>query len=726
MSHKPVIACAVAGNESLATGAFLPMRKLLPATAMARPPFLSRSLSDLRLSWLCPLLFFAVAFVIHGPSLSGDFLWDDTYLAHDNPFIRSPLFVFEVFRHHLFLDSLSPHYRPVQNLSFIVDYLFWNDDPYGFHLTNVGLHALSGTLLYFLLLRLLRPLSSAQGSALLNSHAAFLVALLWMVHPVQSAAVDYISGRADSLAFCFACAGWLLMFKASQARRVSVRIVLYGLAAALGLLSFCSRETGGLWLLIFLLHTIAFSKAWNRRGKVAICLGCVVLCATYCGLRLLPERRSGPSLQPGWSAPVRVVLMFRALGDYGRLMIYPANLHMERTVVNAENYESQSAWEKSVSLEYLSVGGLVLIGLLAGACLWKSPCRKARIFGALWFTVGFLPVSNLFPLNATVAEHWLYLPSVGLLIFLAGVALDLPAHFRRVVAVGAVVGVLALSVRSFYRSSDWTTAEHFYEQTIASGGTSVRVSLNLGQIYATRGEYARAERLFREILHDYPDYAPAQTNLANALFREGKTKEAEAAFAAASTAAPRERAEYPHTWLGAVNLAGIKRNRKDFQGALATLGAAQADYPRVWEIVALQSEILRETAGPAAAIPVVEKYRRANWWNYEASLALGRLQAQEGNLGEAASDLRNASRLDVHEVEALGLLAELALKQNRLAEACALQQRAVARQPNLPRGYVSLSRILEKMGRIAEARAALDNVARLETAALEFGPVALN
>ena len=83
--------------------------------------------------------------------------------SRDNPFIKSPLFIFEAFRHYLFLDSYSAHYRPVQNLSFIVDYFFWNNNAYGFHLTNLLLHIASGLLLYLLLRKLFtsfRPVES--------------------------------------------------------------------------------------------------------------------------------------------------------------------------------------------------------------------------------------------------------------------------------------------------------------------------------------------------------------------------------------------------------------------------------------------------------------------------------------------------------------------------------------------------------------------------------------
>ncbi|MGI8431725.1 MAG: tetratricopeptide repeat protein [Chthoniobacterales bacterium] len=686
----------------------------------------ARVWSHLQRDWLRALLLVVVALVIHTPALSGERIWDDDYLAHDNPFIKSPLFVFEVFRHHLFLDSLSAHYRPVQNISFMVDYFFWNDDTYGYHLTNIGLHALSGVLLYFLARRLLRSLFAVKITVSVCADAAFFLALLWVAHPVHSAAVDYISGRADSLAFVFAAGAWLLYLRAAETEASWLKVTLFGGAASAALLAFCSRETAGLWLIVFLLHRLFFSRTESRKSKALLAVSCVALFSLYCGLRELPERRAGDGPKPGWSGPVRTVLMLRALGDYGRLMVFPTHLHMERTVVEGSNYDSHRSWQQTVSTEYLSIVGLAVAGLLTAGGLRKGPGQAARIFGASWFVVGFLPVSNLFDLNATVAEHWLYLPSVGLLIFAAGLALECPQRFRRLLAVGSGLAVLGLSLQSASRSSDWTTPEHFYQRTIAAGGTSMRVSLNLGQLYAQRGEYARAETCFREILAVYPNYPVAQTNLANALFHEGKKKEAEALFAGSAQSAPQSRKDFPRTWIAALNLAGMREQEHDLTSALTILEKARAAYPSTWEIVSFEAEVLRKSRGPAAALPLVEDFHRANWWNYPAALALGRLRAQNGEIAPAAAALREASRLDVHEVEALNLLAELRVHQNRLGEACAEQRRAVARQPNLPREYLYLSRILEKMGRTAEAKEAIANVTRLQLAVQSYGALAVD
>ena len=161
----------------------------------------------LKRRWIQCVVLGVVGFVVRMPALQGQLVWDDEYLAHLNPFIKSPLLIFEAFRHYLFLDSFSAHYRPVQNLSFIFDYYFWNAETYGFHFTNLLLHVASGLFLFCLLARLLPTLTHTrknkekESSSCDTSLVAFLVALLWIVHPVHSAAVDYISGRADSLAF---------------------------------------------------------------------------------------------------------------------------------------------------------------------------------------------------------------------------------------------------------------------------------------------------------------------------------------------------------------------------------------------------------------------------------------------------------------------------------------------------------------------------------------------
>jgi protein O-mannosyl-transferase len=673
-----------------------------------------------RSHWVRFGLLILVGFIIRMPALPGELVWDDTALVRDNPLIKSPIFVFEAFRHYLFLDSFSAHYRPVQTLSFMVDYLLWAGNTYGFHLTNVLLHVASGVLLYRLLEKLFISLRRGEmnsRSNVVGSAAAFLVALLWMVHPVHSAAVDYISGRADSLAFLFACAGWLLFLRGQAARGVMARILIYTVAALAGLLSLCSREIGLIWLILFVLHLLAFDRERRPRPLVVTLICVLVITCTYAWLRQLPGGRTPSGLVNEWPAPMRAVLMLRALGDYGRLLIFPVNLHMERTVVAPAAFYGDKARWHSLELEYLSIGGLVVLATLVTLALWRRDGQRLRIFGAAWFLLAYLPISNLVELNATVAEHWLYLPSVGFFIFAAGCGLAFPVRFRKPLIACAICVVIGLSIRSAVRSSDWLTEEIFYQRTLAAGGPTARVLGNLAQLYSTKGDYAKAETVFRQVLRMSPDYPIARNNLAEALARQGKKEQAEQILASVSKATEQTRKEYPRTWIPVLNLALYHRHDKDDAGALSIAEKARHDYPGVWEIIRFESELLRETQGPDAALPLVSGFVQENWWHRGATVALGRLYAEKGESEKAEAILSRASWLDVYDVEALNAIAEMRLRQNRLIEACAAQRRAVARQPDQPRQYALLSNILEKMGRDNEARAAIAQTARLKAMA---------
>lgn len=673
--------------------------------------------------WFRCVVLSSAAILVHSPALQGQRIWDDQYLAHDNPFIKSPLLIPESFRHYLFLDSLSAHYRPVQNISFIVDYFFWNSNEFGFHFTNVLLHAGSGILLYFLLRQLFASFffrrfpfvarGRAESRSQWISNVAFLVAALWVFHPVHSAAVDYISGRADSLAFFFAAAGWLLFLNAQSVSRPILRFSVYALATISALLALLSREIACIWIALFAAHLLFVERGILFRRRLGAIVCCALLLAVYAGLRELPGERSTPPPQAGWTAPVRVVLMARALGDYARLMIFPGNLHMERTVVDPVGWRTNSDWRRSIKSEYLSILGLFLFGALTWGSLKRGRAQPVRIFGASWFIAGYLPISNAFQLNATVAEHWLYLPLVGFLIFLFGCAIELPLRYRHVLTSIALVAVGALSLRSFARSGDWATEEIFYQRTLAAGGESSRVSVNLAQVYVRRGDYLVAEKILRRVLQHTPDYPTARINLGNVLLQEGKAAEAETFFRSLFKDDAKMSKEYPRTWIAAVNLACVRHRAGDDAGAFAILDSARAAHPGIWELISYESELRRETGGPQAALPLIENFAREHWWHYGAAVALGRLYAETDDIARAEAALSHASWLDVHDAEALHLMAMISLRQNNLPKAFRAQRRAVKRQPDQPSQYLLLSNILEKMGRGNEARAALAQASRL-------------
>lgn len=707
VGEKHALPCTTAGGTAFAsTIPVLEQRPSLPAERwrVAIAPLLQKT-------WLRLTALLLAAFVVHLPSLQGQLIWDDSYLIGESPFFRSPIFVLEVFRQYLFLDSFSDHYRPVQNLSYMLDYLVWNGNLYGYHLSNIIWHGGAGVLLFLLLRRLLARWAHTPDAARRFDTGAFFVALLWVVHPVHSAAVDYISGRADSLAFVFSCAAWLTYLAATNARRLGVRTLGYSAAAILLLLGLCSREIAFVWAAIFIVHLL-FVRGASARHRVFAVIACLVIIATYAGLRQLPGGRDTQRSAPTWGAAARSGLMLRALGDYARVTVLPTDLHMERTIV--ERRMLSAGWQNQFAFNYLTVLGLIAAaGLIAGA-LKRGNGQPLRRFGAVWFVFGFLPISNIVELNATAAEHWLYLPLVGLLLVALGWLVELPTRGFQVATACLLLAACALGVRSTTRSADWLNAQVFYERTITAGGWSPRVAVNLAIIYGNQGRFEPARKLLERSLASWPDYPLARSHLAVILAHEGKQAESDAIFAAAAAAAPTQKTVYPRTWTASIQMArrAVADGRDD--DALRLLADARELEPKVWQLAQMQSEVLRRTRGPEAALPVIQQFADANWWQYSAYLALGKVKAQQGDGAGALAALNHASRLDIRETEALNLIARIEMRADNPNAAVRAQRRAVARQPDQPSQYILFAEALKRAGREDQAQKALETAKALE------------
>jgi Flp pilus assembly protein TadD len=148
--------------------------------------------------------------------------------------------------------------------------------------------------------------------------------------------------------------------------------------------------------------------------------------------------------------------------------------------------------------------------------------------------------------------------------------------------------------------------------------------------------------------------------------------------------------------------------------ALRVLVAARLLEPKVWRLAELQSEILRQTRGPEAALPIIQKFADDHWWQYSAFLALGKLKAQQGNNASALVALAHASWLDIHETEALNLMTRIQLRAQNFSAALGTQRRAVSRQPDQPSQYFLFSEVLLHMGRAEQAQEARETGRQLE------------
>jgi hypothetical protein len=140
-------------------------------------------------------LLFAVtlSFLAYSPSLRGEFVFDDHPLLVENDCHRSLRRIPELFA---WRGGGLCTLRPLRFVSYALDHALWGDRPLGYHLTNVVLHGVVGFLLLLLLLRL--------G---LDPWLALIAASFFLLHPIATEAVAYISGRRDLLMALFSLLG---------------------------------------------------------------------------------------------------------------------------------------------------------------------------------------------------------------------------------------------------------------------------------------------------------------------------------------------------------------------------------------------------------------------------------------------------------------------------------------------------------------------------------------
>ena len=189
------------------------------------------------LQWLVALLVAVVTCAALFPALSNDFVnWDDDRNLIDNSYYRG--LGWEQLK-WMFTTFHMGHYQPLSWVTFGIDYLIWGMDPFGYHLTNLLLHAANAVLFYFVSRQLLSAaLSIPAGEATWRLGAsAGLAALLFAMHPLRVESVAWATERRDVLSGLFFLAtvyGYLRAQECAGAierrRRMAFTLIAYALS----------------------------------------------------------------------------------------------------------------------------------------------------------------------------------------------------------------------------------------------------------------------------------------------------------------------------------------------------------------------------------------------------------------------------------------------------------------------------------------------------------------
>jgi protein O-mannosyl-transferase len=146
---------------------------------------------------------FILALITYGNSLFNGFVLDDIGQIVQNPNIQSLTNFFGFFSGGTFYapgaaNLAGIYYRPILSLAFAINYAIWNQNAFGFHLFSVLLHATNASLLYLLFKKLLNLENYRYSNPM-----SFLLSIIFLVHPVNTEAISYISSVQEPLFIFF-------------------------------------------------------------------------------------------------------------------------------------------------------------------------------------------------------------------------------------------------------------------------------------------------------------------------------------------------------------------------------------------------------------------------------------------------------------------------------------------------------------------------------------------
>jgi len=588
----------------------------------------------------------AIGFLIYANSLQGQFLWDDESLVQYNPYIKSWSHLPKIFTSRLgsIAKEAGAFYRPVQTLTYLLDYSLWKLNVIGYHAVNIGWHILAALSVYGLVQILFR-----------NGKLSLLTALLFVTHPIHTEAVSYISGRADSLVTFFMLTSFILYLKYDQKR---TGLILSAMAGSY-LLALLSKEYSLILPVLVGFYHYSFKKPINRKA-FSVLLGTMLAYCLWRGLVV------GIGTIAEGAAPTffqRLPGVFVAMTNYFRILVLPFDLHMEYGGILFPMNEPKA------------IIGFVLILILMGYVFRKKDQDRFLFFSVGWFFISLLPSSNLFfPINAYMAEHWLYVPSIGFTLIVSRFIINCAENQKLKGMAFIIIGGLLIfySVLTVRQNSYWGNGISFYKKMLYYAPDSSRLYNNLAKAYHDAGKNDDLIDLLNKAIQKQPDNALAHNNLGNAYKEIGKYKEAVASYNQAITIDPLHAGPYYN--LSTVYADAFGR----IDEAIQLLNKAIELSPYFSKSYNKLGLIYLEQGQQDRAIALLDKALKLNPDNPETYHSFGYIYLNAGDAQKAKIMYKKAIEVNPNYVEAYHDLAIIYFSENNYRLAIEYCDRSVA------------------------------------------------
>ncbi|SFM88792.1 hypothetical protein SAMN04487961_1422 [Marinobacter pelagius] len=396
--------------------------------------------------------------------------------------------------------------RPLSLLTFAFQNESW-PDPHDFKVVNYIIHAVNFLLVFTLILNLTRatrPTTTANSSCILL-FLGLVIAFIWAASPIHQTTIQYVVQRMAMLAAFWMLVGinlWIYLLYISGFKTADFRL---GLASASVLLctvlAVLSKENG---ILLPLLCAVVFfvkppEKCVSRPLRILSINA--VLSPLYLLIALFVVEYQKYFIDAyafrDFSLTERLLTQFRILPLYAIKTLYPVG---QDFFLLWDNFPvSQSLLNPITTLLGLA---LIAVGLLVAFFVRKRFPLVA--IGILFFLAAHLLESSVLALELYF-EHRNYLPSVGLFIVLAGVAVELPRKVLPIVAGGAAIFSLIFSFVTYHEAQIWGDPLKQSVRWYHENPTSPRTHSHMASMLVSYQLYGKAGDFYAETIEEFPD-----------------------------------------------------------------------------------------------------------------------------------------------------------------------------------------------------------------------------
>ncbi|MEE2889296.1 MAG: tetratricopeptide repeat protein [Planctomycetota bacterium] len=435
--------------------------------------------------------FLAAAVVLYLPVLDGDWVFDDVRLVASNDWLWRSFdgpsdeiqdWIPVLTEPDPAVDEVRVAFRPLRFISYRIDVIIAGalgitapDQPGAttvFHLHNVILHGIAATLLFFLILRIY------PGGGLM---LAITLAGVFLVHPVQTEAVAWISGRRDVLFGVFYLAALLV----STGQRENPGWGRGCIVALLGALAMASKEMAA--TLPVALIAVSYmaphdsDQPWSWRRQAPVWIPCAVV-ILFLSWRVLTLQDPGAGATYwGGSAETVFWSMGRALLKYMTLFLWPVGLSVDHShAAFIASTGPVTPWTSIIS--WL----VIVAGVFLSWRWWRRGSRQLALMVPL-FIVLLSPVLQIFPHPERFAERFMYLPLVALLIGLAALLISFDRKMPGFRTPGTLILLLILALLGRARLADWEGPYPLWSSAVAAQPQCARAWFGRAEAARSRG-----------------------------------------------------------------------------------------------------------------------------------------------------------------------------------------------------------------------------------------------